>query len=246
MQPTIELRPGQVNVTKACIFKGLPRFLEADSPYPGAGRGTVQTGKPMFDARPGEPGVFDFDDIANQLLEQGEQVSPAELHGCLVGLLGSLGRVSDEAALAGLNTALGVDLHGELAECVQQLYAVTADAVADDAFDFHPLLPDDDEDISQRTAAMAAWCRGFLAGYAQGKVSGGDTGAAVAADSAEALKDFAAIAQAAVDDDQDPEDAEQDYAEIVEYLRFAALNVVMDSLARREEDGGSEEPGTVH
>ena len=68
----------------------------------------------------------------------------------------------------------------------------------------------------------------------------------MAADSAEALKDFAAIAQAAVDDDQDPEDAEQDYAEIVEYLRFAALNVVMDSLARREEDGGSEEPGTVH
>lgn len=200
----------------------------------------------MFDLRPGEPGVFDFDEIADQLLEQGERVSPSELHGCLAGLLGSLGRVSDDAALAGLNTALGLDLHGELAERVQQLYAVTAEAVEDDAFDFHLLLPDDDEDISQRTEAMAAWCRGFLGGYAQGKVSGGDTGAAVAADSAEALKDFAAIAQAGVDDEQDDEDAEQDYAEIVEYLRFAALNVVMDSLARREESAGSDTPDTLH
>ena len=200
----------------------------------------------MFDSRPGEPGVFDFDEIADQLLEQGERASPAELHGCLAGLLGSLGRVSDDAALAGLNTALGLDLHGELAERVQQLYSVTAESVEDDAFDFHPLLPDDEEEIDQRTEAMAAWCRGFLAGYAQGKVSGGDTGSAVAADSAEALKDFAAIAQAAVDDDQDEEDAEQDYAEIVEYLRFAALNVVMDSLARRDESAGGDAPETLH
>ena len=200
----------------------------------------------MFDARPGEPGVFDFDAIADQLLEQGERVSPAELHGCLAGLLGSLGRVSGDAALAGMNTALGLDLHGELAESMQQLYAVTADAVEDEAFDFHPLLPEDDEDIAQRTEALAAWCRGFLSGYAQGKVAGGDTGSAVAADSAEALKDFAAIAQAAVDDEQDEEDAEQDYAEIVEYLRFAALNVVMDSLARREESGAGDDPDTLH
>ncbi len=200
----------------------------------------------MFDSRPGEPGVFDFDEIADHLLEQGESVSPAELHGCLAGLLGSLGRVSGDAALAGLNTALGLDLHGELAERIQQLYTVTADAVEDEAFEFHPLLPDDDEEIAQRTEAMAAWCRGFLAGYAQGKVSGGDTGAAVAADSAEALKDFAAIAQAAVDDDQDEEDAEQDYAEIVEYLRFAALNVVMDSLARREDGDAGDSPDTLH
>ena len=111
----------------------------------------------MFDARPGEPGVFDFDAIADQLLEQGERVSPAELHGCLAGLLGSLGRVSGDAALAGMNTALGLDLHGELADSMQQLYAVTADAVEDEAFDFHPLLPEDDEDIAQRTEALAAW-----------------------------------------------------------------------------------------
>ena len=199
----------------------------------------------MFDPQPGDSGVFDFEEIANELLEQGERVSPAELHGCLAGLLGSMGQVSPEAALAGLNQALSLDLHGELAERVQQLHSGTAAAVMDDAFEFHPLLPDDDEDLAIRTESLAAWCRGFLAGYAQGKVSTGATGAAVAEDSAEALKDFAAIAQAALDDDQDEEESENSYAEIVEYLRFAALNVVMDSLARRE-DAADDDQGQLH
>ena len=106
-------------------------------------------------------------------------------------------------------------------------------------------MPDDDEDLAIRTESLAAWCRGFLAGYAQGKVSTGATGAAVAEDSAEALKDFAAIAQAALDDDQDEEESENSYAEIVEYLRFAALNVVMDSLARRE-DAADDDQGQLH
>lgn len=200
----------------------------------------------MFEARPGEPGVFDFDEIANHLLEQGEQVSPSELHGCLVGLLGSLGRVSADAALAGLNQALGLDLHGELADQILQLHEVTAAAVEDETFDFHPLVPDDDVELAQRTLALAAWCRGFLAGYAQGKVSGGQTGAAVAVDSAEVIKDFAAISQATLEDEQDEDESEQDYAEILEYIRFAALNVVMDSLGQRAEEEASDANPLLH
>lgn len=200
----------------------------------------------MFDARPGEPGVFDFDEIANHLLDQGEQVSPSELHGCLVGLLGSVGRVSADAALAGLNQALGLDLHGELAEQILQLHEVTAAAVEDETFDFHPLLPDDDVELAQRTLALAAWCRGFLSGYAQGKVSGGQAGAAVAVDSAEVIRDFAAISQATVEDEQDEDESEQDYAEILEYIRFAALNVVMDSLSQRSEERASDAEPQMH
>lgn len=200
----------------------------------------------MFEARPGEPGVFDFDEIANHLLEQGEQVSPSELHGCLVGLLGSLGRVSADAALAGLNQALGLDLHGELADQILQLHEVTAAAVEDETFDFHPLVPDDDVELAQRTLALAAWCRGFLAGYAQGKVSGGQTGAAVAVESAEVIKDFAVISQATLEDEQDEDEAEQDYAEILDYIRFAALNVVMDSLSQRAEEGESDANPLLH
>ena len=49
-----------------------------------------------------------------------------------------------------------------------------------------------------------------------------------------------------------PTSVSQDSGEVVrqippeEYLRFAALNVVMDSLARREESGAGDDPGTLH
>ena len=54
---------------------------------------------------------------------------------------------------------------------------------------------------------------------------------AVAADSAEVLKDFAAIAQAGPDEDADPdgEDGEEHYSELYEYLRVAAMNVLLDA-----------------
>ena len=183
----------------------------------------------MFDERPGEPGVFDFDEIANHLLDQGQQTSPADLHGCLTGLLASGAATSAEAALDNVCTALHVTLHGELAEIVQNLYTVTAAALIDETFDFHPLLPDDDTELEVRTQALADWSRAFLAGYAQGKVTSGSTGAAVAADSAEALRDLAVIAQAGIDEDATEEESEQSYAEILEYLRVAALNVFLDS-----------------
>ncbi|MEP4486369.1 MAG: UPF0149 family protein [Halioglobus sp.] len=183
----------------------------------------------MFDERPGEPGVFDFDEIANHLLDQGQQTSPADLHGCLTGLLASGVATSAEAALDNVCTALHVTLHGELAEIVQNLYTVTAAALIDESFDFHPLLPDDDTELEVRTQALADWSRAFLAGYAQGKVTSGATGAAVAADSAEALRDLAVIAQAGIDEDATEEESEQSYAEILEYLRVAALNVFLDS-----------------
>jgi len=192
----------------------------------------------MFDERPGEPGVFDFDEIANHLLDQGQQTSPADLHGCLSGLLASGTAASAEAALDNVCSALHVTLHGELAEIVQNLYTVTAAALIDETFDFHPLLPDDDTELEVRTQALADWSRAFLAGYAQGKVTSGATGAAVAADSAEALRDLAVIAQAGIDEDATEEESEQSYAEILEYLRVAALNVFLDSEGADDSTAG--------
>jgi uncharacterized protein YgfB (UPF0149 family) len=189
----------------------------------------------MFDERTGEPGVFDFDEIADHLLDQGQQTSPADLHGCLSGLLASGNTGSAEAALDSTCSALDVTLHGELAEIIQNLYTVTAAALLDETFDFHPLLPDDDTELEVRTQALADWSRGFLAGYAQGKVTTGTTGSAIAVDSAEALKDLAVIAQAGIDEDATEEESEQSYAEILEYLRVAALNVFLDSQGARED-----------
>ena len=176
--------------------------------------------------------VFDFDEMANHLLEQGLQTSPSELHGCLCGLLAAGADATAEAGLAGVSRALQLDLYGELAAQVMELYGVTNAALRDEEFDFHPLLPEDEVSIELRTEALAAWCRGFLAGYA------GEARGRQGQDTGEILKDMAAIAEAAVDPEADEEESESSLEEIIEYLRFAALNVFMDNLMEGDEADG--------
>lgn len=183
----------------------------------------------MFDDIEERAGVFDFDELADHLLEQGLDISPSRMHGCLTGLLAAGAPPEAEAGLALLAQALDISVYGELAGQVLQLYLVTAGAMEDEEFDFHPLLPDEGAEIAVRTAELANWCRGFLAGFAQVNQS------QVAEDSSEILKDFAAIAEAEVDEEADEEESEGSFYDIVEYLRFAALNIYMDSRSRQVE-----------
>ena len=187
----------------------------------------------------GEVSQFDFEELANQLLEQGQAASPADLHGCLCGLLAAGASHQAEAGMDGLNQALDLDLHGELAEQVMALYVVTAQALDNDEFDFYPLLLDDDADIASRTAALAGWCRSFLAGYAQVSAAASRPRAALPGDSSEILQDLAAIAEADHDDLVEDEESEKNYAELTEYIRFAALNAYADSAPQDPGAAGS-------
>ena len=101
----------------------------------------------MFDDLNGDSFAFAFDELANHLLEQGLDASPSQLHGCLCGLLCAGASTQAEAGLDGIAQALDLVVHGELAGQVLRLYRVTAAALEDEEFDFHPLLPDDDTDI---------------------------------------------------------------------------------------------------
>ena len=58
----------------------------------------------------GEVSQFDFEELANQLLEQGLTASPADLHGCIAGLLAAGASHQAEAGLAALHQALDLDL----------------------------------------------------------------------------------------------------------------------------------------
>lgn len=190
----------------------------------------------MLDHPGEEVEVFDFEELANHLLEQGHDTSPSTLHGCLCGLLAAGAPYQAEAGLSLLSQALDMSIHGELAGQLMQLYQVSAAALVDEEFDFHPLLPDDEVDIVTRTAALAAWASGFLSGFSQVNRT------QVGQDSSEILKDFAAIAVASVDEDEDEDEAEGSYLEVCEYLRFASLNVFMDSRANLENG----EPPSLH
>lgn len=182
----------------------------------------------MHDELPDDIGVFDFDDFADHLLEQGVQVSPSQLHGCVSGLLGAGASAEPEYGLDALEQSLSLQMHGEFAERVMQLYAFTELALRDQAFGFQPLLPDDDEDLALRTAALANWCEGFLAGFAY-QVAAADSRASVLSqDAGEVLTDIAAMAQAVTTDEESEDDAEDSYCELVEYLRVAVVNIFLD------------------
>lgn len=171
--------------------------------------------------------VFDFEEISGFLFDQGAGVGAAQVHGCLSGLLAAGGADTAEYGLHAMSLALEVSPHGELASLVMQLYAATAIALVDDELGFQPLLPGDDIDIAQRTAAVAGWCSGFLSGIAEidlGDAKGDDW----SADGRELLGDIAALAQAQVGEHETQEEAEDSYLELVEYLRLAVLNLAME------------------
>ncbi|MBP6682774.1 MAG: UPF0149 family protein [Halioglobus sp.] len=179
---------------------------------------------------------FDFEELANQLMDQGLAASPADLHGCLTGLLAAGAGHEAEAGIDGLVQALDLDLHGELAEQVMDLYVATAESLENDEYDFYPLLLDDGGDILSRTSALAGWCRSFLAGYTQGSTGVGRQLNALPGDSSEILRDLAAIADADLEELAEDEESERSYAELTEYVRFAALNAYADNALLRRQD----------
>ncbi len=162
----------------------------------------------------------DFSALANQLLEQGHEVSPAQIHGCLSAQLAVSSTKEVEAAPVVLQKALAIDVYGELAEQVMKLHALIAQSLADEDYGYALLLPDDDNELSLRVQAMGQWCEGFLSGFAL--VS--ESGEALLGDTREIIEDVTAITEASLDEDADAE-SEGSYMELVEYLRYCVMNL---------------------
>lgn len=190
----------------------------------------------MYDESPDDVGVFDFDEFASHLLDQGLQTSPSLLHGCLSGLLGAGAEAQPEYGLDAISQSLEVNVHGELASRIMQLYTATLASLQDDEFLFHPLLPDDDDDIILKTESLASWCRGFLTGFAYCVAARNKVGEALSPETGEVLRDITAMAEAVVDDQEGGEDAEESYMELVEYLRVAVVNIFTDARVNSLEE----------
>lgn len=181
----------------------------------------------------------DFEDMppwseaADQLLNAGLTINPSTLHGAIVGLLGAGFDPDADNAIVTLEKALAVDLQGDLVDFITRILRATLSAILDSDYAFHPLLPDDDDEFDERVTSTSDWASGFLTGFTQAVSATASADATVPPDTAEALKDFAAIAQ--VDPEQvESEEAERDLEELIEYLRFAALNVVQDAISYKE------------
>lgn len=182
-----------------------------------------------------------YDQLAEALTRLGYAQDPAEYHGALCGAL--CVREPEEIDPLGVLERAGASADGAEAAtaALRELRGEAADAFGGHEMSFAPLLPDDEEGLPRRVAALSAWCEGFLYGLS--------TGAPLnmkqcSPELKEIVRDFTEFTHAGVGDDEDGEIEESAYAELVEYIRVGAQLIFME-LHERARDSAPP-PQQVH
>mgnify|MGYP005839011419 CR=1 FL=1 len=166
--------------------------------------------------------------------------SPSELHGVICGLLSSTLQLSAPALLEALAAHCGRSegLPEPAASLLIELRDQALMAFDGDGLDLALLLPDDDEDLGLRTAALAQWCEGFLAGFGVG--SAGVSDQALPAAVQESLADLAAVSQVETPAEQGEEE-EALFSQVAEHCRMAALMVFTEwQLRSRQQQAAAQ------
>ncbi len=177
----------------------------------------------MFEDYDAQNHCLGFDDFCDLLIPYGALNSPAELHGLLCGKLCGGAKLTVNQWLQSAWEFLDVTEvpDGQANDEISHLMEITVKQLTSGDYDLQLLLPDDDTDLEQRTQALSQWCHGFLSGFGTAGIS---PDAEFSRDNADALRDMAAIVQAAVSDDEEEDEQEAGYYDLVEYVRVVAMN----------------------
>lgn len=171
--------------------------------------------------------TLNFDEVCDLFISLGANNTPSEMHGLLAGQLAAGKRMDMDGwlkeAIEFLDTE--TDFSKEQREQLQFIYMATLTAIADEELGFHPLLPDESTEIEQQLQCLGLWCTGFLAGFALVEKKITDLPEIVN----DALNDLAAISQIGTNDDEELDtSAEEDFFQITEYVRLAAMNIFIE------------------
>lgn len=167
--------------------------------------------------------ALDFDEIANRMLELGMMESPAYLHATMVGKIAAGQRFTDEQWLDELDALLEPEevFSSEDEVFFNFIHAHILSSIKDQEFGFYPLLPSDDEALEQRLQSLSQWCENFMVGFALVGKEIEELPDIVN----EALHHLAAISQVDSQEESFDDSAEEDFAQLVEYVRLAAMNI---------------------
>lgn len=97
------------------------------------------------------------------------------------------------------------------------LFDETIQALNSLDFDFQMALPDDEAPLASRLSAMADWCQGLVYGLG---TSGMSNETELSDDCQEYVTDIIKISQVSFDDVEESEQEENNFTELVEYLRM--------------------------
>ena len=164
-----------------------------------------------------------FHELDRLLRRIGAPVDAAECHGALCGALCAPSSETD-AWLA--FTLDGVTDTRDARPPLDALAASTLRELRSGDFEFAPCLPDDDEPLTQRTAALGEWCEGFLFGIGASSIEQFD---ALPESVQEIVRDVVEMARVGMPTGEDSDGDEGAYVELVEYLR-AGVQLVYDEM----------------
>lgn len=183
---------------------------------------------------------LDFDEVSDLLVAVDAHNSPAEMHGFLVGQLAAGKRMTQQQWLYDVQEVIDTD--NEFTEAQKEqlyfIYIATLATLSDDTLSFQPLLPEDDDQLEERLTCLGDWCQGFLAGFALVEKAIVELSEPVN----DALNDLAAIAQVgANEEDEWNESADEDYMQLIEYIRLAVMSVFLEYAANDKSIKKAEE-----
>jgi uncharacterized protein YgfB (UPF0149 family) len=180
------------------------------------------------------------------LLQANADCTASELHGVITGLLASGARLNRVALMKNLEAHADPQqaFHDDVIAGLWLLQLSTLEDLSADELSFQPMLPEDDEPLSERVAALADFSRGFLAGFGIG-VDAKHPFLAEAT-TRETLHDMSEIARVDCVDEAD-EEGEEAYTELCEFVRLAVIHL-FDELAPREDHvhEATDSPSTLH
>ncbi|MBN2885782.1 MAG: UPF0149 family protein [Chromatiaceae bacterium] len=176
-----------------------------------------------------------IEQISEALEENELSASAPEAHGMLCGLL-CAGRADTEQRW--LDQLLPAEPEAALDQSAarQTLSALARHSRAQlegAAQSVHPLLPDDERPLAERARALHDWVRGFL--YAFGLLGLGEQH--LPEQTREVLGDFSELTRMDLEALEEDEEHEQALAEILEFVRLAALLVYEERLPEAPASG---------
>ncbi len=169
---------------------------------------------------------FDYQSVTQALQRIAIPADAAEIHGAISAILCTQGEAGREhwleTVLPELPRAIaeGDALATAATQLLNDVFNEVASELATGEFAFTLLLPDDEQDLGERVAALGHWCQGFLLGLQAGGVTSAN---GLAVELAEVYQDFSEISQINSSELAADDDDEEAYAELYEYLKVGAI-----------------------
>ncbi|HEV8442758.1 MAG TPA: UPF0149 family protein [Steroidobacteraceae bacterium] len=158
---------------------------------------------------------------------------PAEAHGTLAGALCSS---SDYGLIEWLHEILpdeSPEAEALQSSVLQNVYHSMVRTLAGNEADFAPLLPDEDAPLVERAGALSLWCQGFLYGLGSGPAA---DPAQVSPEAGEIIRDFTEITHVGVEADEQNEENEIAFAEVLEFVRVGVQLLFVEFAPARGQE----------